>query len=76
MTRETWVCCSSSKNLTAPCIERHRPKPLAPSSTVSVRALASPVIMAVVFLSGAVVATVNLMVDLAYGLLDPRVSYR
>ena len=35
-----------------------------------------PVIMAVVFLSGAIVAAVNLMVDLAYGLLDPRVSYR
>jgi ABC-type dipeptide/oligopeptide/nickel transport system permease component len=35
-----------------------------------------PVIMAVVFLSGAIVAGVNLIVDLAYGLLDPRVSYR
>jgi peptide/nickel transport system permease protein len=35
-----------------------------------------PVIMAVVFLSGAIVAGVNLVVDLAYGFLDPRVSYR
>jgi peptide/nickel transport system permease protein len=35
-----------------------------------------PVIMAVVFFSGTIVAAVNLMVDLAYGLLDPRVSYR
>jgi peptide/nickel transport system permease protein len=35
-----------------------------------------PVIMAVVFLSGVIVAVVNLLVDLAYGLLDPRVSYQ
>jgi peptide/nickel transport system permease protein len=35
-----------------------------------------PVIMGVVFLSGALVAVVNLLVDLGYGLLDPRVSYR
>jgi peptide/nickel transport system permease protein len=35
-----------------------------------------PVIMAVVFLSGVIVAIVNLVVDLGYGLLDPRVSYR
>jgi peptide/nickel transport system permease protein len=35
-----------------------------------------PVIMAVVFLAGAMVAMVNLMIDLTYGLLDPRVSYR
>ncbi len=35
-----------------------------------------PVIMAAVFLSGICVIGVNLLVDLTYGLLDPRVSYR
>jgi len=35
-----------------------------------------PVIMGVVFLSGAVVAAVNLVADLTYGMLDPRVSYQ
>jgi peptide/nickel transport system permease protein len=35
-----------------------------------------PVIMGVVFLSGALVACTNLIVDLLYGILDPRVSYR
>ena len=34
-----------------------------------------PVIMGVVFLSGALVALTNLLVDLLYGVLDPRVSY-
>ena len=34
-----------------------------------------PVIMGVVFLSGALVACTNLLVDLLYGILDPRVSY-
>lgn len=35
-----------------------------------------PVIMGVVFLSGVAVAVTNLVVDMTYGFLDPRVSYR
>jgi peptide/nickel transport system permease protein len=35
-----------------------------------------PVIVGVVFLSGTAVALTNLLVDLLYGVLDPRVTYR
>jgi peptide/nickel transport system permease protein len=35
-----------------------------------------PVIMGVVLLSGISVACVNFVVDIMYGVLDPRVSYR